>query len=255
MQIVSSDGGRVKQIPEISGPPAGPPVPQRDLRAERLALVHCPPMRPPGDHPDDAARADALAAAWAIVRRTGAEQAHTRRVERLSLRLFDELGELHGLGDEPRFYLQLAAVLHDIGVPASARGHHKAALRMILADRTIPLDDRSRGIVASVARYHRKALPAQRHAHFAELTSGDREVVRRLAALLRVGDGLDRTHTDTVRDLTCTIGEREVVVRCEASGEAAAEFQAAGKKGDLFEQVFARKLVFENVRGGGEPLQ
>jgi exopolyphosphatase/guanosine-5'-triphosphate,3'-diphosphate pyrophosphatase len=198
-----------------------------------------------GRNPKGPAPAELLSAARALSRRSGCEQPHCRQVERLSLRLFDELAGLHGLGAQPRLYLQLAAVLHDIGVPKSPRAHHKTALRMILADRTVPLDERQRAIVASVARYHRKAPPAERHTHYAGLSPDDRETVRRLAAVLRVGDGLDRTHTETVRDLTCDVSADAVVIRCEVTGDPAGEFRAAGRKGDLFEQVFARKLLFE----------
>jgi len=169
------------------------------------------------------------------------EETHSRRVTQLSLKLFDELTPLHGLDSEDRFRLHCAAILHDIGIPSGAKGHHKTALKLIMETPAWPLAERERGMIACVARYHRKALPTTEHEHFKALEPADRERVRALAALLRVGDALDRCHLDHVRDLSCEVGEECVVVRCEGS-PCEAETQAALKKGDLFEEVFGRKI-------------
>ena len=59
--------------------------------------------------------------------------------------------------------------------------------------------------------------------------------------LLRVGDALDRCHGDHVRDLSCEVGEERVVVRCDGT-PCEQETRAALKKGDLFEEVFGRKI-------------
>jgi len=169
------------------------------------------------------------------------EEGHSRRVTELSLKLFDELAALHEMNEKDRFRLHCAAILHDIGIPLGAKGHHKTALKRIMESPAWPLAERERGIVASVARYHRKALPTTEHEHFRALAPADRERVRALAALLRVGDALDRCHLDHVRDLSCEIRPERVVVRCKGT-PCDQETQAALKKGDLFEQVFARKL-------------
>jgi exopolyphosphatase/guanosine-5'-triphosphate,3'-diphosphate pyrophosphatase len=168
---------------------------------------------------------------------------HARQVARLALRLFDATVELHGLGEEERFLLHSAALLHDIGWIGGQKGHHKTALRIITESPLLPVNRRERLVIASVARYHRKALPRAKHRHFAALDPDDRRLVRALSALLRVADGLDRSHTDAVRGLSCRITPEEVVVSCRTSGPIEAERAAALGKADLFEEVFGRKLV------------
>jgi exopolyphosphatase/pppGpp-phosphohydrolase len=163
------------------------------------------------------------------------------------LRLFDELWLLHGLGAEERFWLQCSALLHDIGWCEGQRRHHKTALRIVLNAPLLPFDTRERLIVGSIARYHRKALPSEKHDHFAALEAVDQRNVCRLAAFLRVADGLDRTHRDAVEDLACRISPGQVVVRCCVHWPAAAERRVALEKGQLFERVFDRALVIELV--------
>jgi len=189
--------------------------------------------------------ADILAAVEALAERCDFERGHTEQVTKLSLRLFDELADLHGLGSRERFWLHCGAMLHDIGYTQGRQGHHKTALRTILDDRSIPFDERQRRIVASIARYHRKALPSESHAHFAALDNTDRRTVEMLSGILRIADGLDRTHCDRVADVRCDIAGKTVRVRCSLTGPAGAEFGAAAKKSDLFEQLFAKSVEFE----------
>lgn len=174
----------------------------------------------------------------------GAEAAHACQVTRLALKLFDQMVPLHGFSGTEHFLLQCAAMLHDIGVATDPLNHHKTAMRLILDDTELPLKKRERRIVATIARYHRKALPGMNHKPYAALSDGDRYRVRTLAGLLRVADGLDRTHTHVVRDLTAHINHGEVIIRCDTGGdEAEEEVWAAKKKGRLFEDVFNRKLT------------
>jgi putative phosphoesterase len=173
------------------------------------------------------------------------EAGHTHQVTRLALRLFDELQSLHHLGAEERSWLHAGALLHDIGWIEGQKGHHKTALRIILNNKILLYDNRERLIIGSIARYHRKALPKKKHGHFAALKPTQREIVRVLAAMLRVADGLDRTHRSVVENLSCEITSEQIFVRCFAPHLAEVERQTALKKGQLLEKVFKRKLTIE----------
>jgi exopolyphosphatase/guanosine-5'-triphosphate,3'-diphosphate pyrophosphatase len=175
----------------------------------------------------------------------GYERGHTEQVTRLAVELFDALSGLHGRGDDDRRRLRYAALLHDIGVPEGTQGHHKRALERVLAAPDLPFDRRERLVVGSVARYHRKALPSREHEHFAALSAQDRERVRCLAAILRVADGLDRSHRNLVRHVTAEVRPGEILVRYEAAALPDEDLAAALKKGDLMEAVFGRRLRIE----------
>jgi len=174
-------------------------------------------------------------------------------VTRLALRLFDELRTVHGLGPRERTWLQYAALLHDIGLIEGPKGHHKSSLRIILRSPILTLSKKERLIVGSVARYHRAVLPRPRHRHFARLSPAARRIVRILAGILRVADGLDYTHQSVVHDLVCDITTETIAVRCtcripprgQSEGLAEAERQRALSKGALLEQVLERRLIVE----------
>jgi exopolyphosphatase/guanosine-5'-triphosphate,3'-diphosphate pyrophosphatase len=168
-------------------------------------------------------------------------------VTRLALALFDALAPAHGLGEEERFLLQCGAMLHDIGWTDGRKGHHKTAQRLIGEARRLPLDERERRLVALVARYHRKALPSPSHEAYAALDEADRRRVDVLGGILRVADGLDRSHLSVVQGVACEVTPAEVRIRCRADGPAATEISKATQKGDLLQQALARTLVIERA--------
>jgi exopolyphosphatase/pppGpp-phosphohydrolase len=193
----------------------------------------------------DATKDDRLQAVLQLARSCEYEEGHTHQVTRLALQLFDELQLVHGLGPRERYWLECGALLHDIGLIEGVQGHHKASLRIILDTPLLPFDKRERLMIGSIARYHRAALPQERHSHFAALKPGSRRIVRILAAILRVADGLDYTHQSVVNELSCVLSPKQILVRCAVKGPAEEERQRALQKGDLLEEVLERKLVIE----------
>jgi exopolyphosphatase/pppGpp-phosphohydrolase len=187
----------------------------------------------------------ALEAVLALARKCNYEREHTHQVEKLALQLFDQLVELHHLSGQERFMLRCGALLHDIGWIEGKQGHHKTALRIIMENAALPFNFRDKNIIALLARYHHKALPKERHSYFRDLDTKDQNIVRLLSGILRVADGLDRTHQSKVGDISCQVDKKQVEMVCRSAVPLDAEFAAAADKGMLFEQVFNRKLVFE----------
>ena len=191
---------------------------------------------------DQARQEEVIAAATGLAGRCGYDRPHTEQVTRLALVLFDKLAAQHGLGEPERFFLHCADLLHDIGWCEGAKAHHKTAMRLILADGTIPLDERERAVVACVARYHRKAGPRATHECFAELDDEDRRTVLLLAGVLRVADGLDYTHGALVRDLGVELRPGRVEIVCRADGDAAGELASARNKADVLARALGREV-------------
>lgn len=181
------------------------------------------------------------------VERLEPEPVHTRHVTRLALQLFDSLREDHCLDPHARLILETAAALHDIGWRVAPDGtrHHKASARLIREQPWQHLDPDTVKLAALVARYHRKSTPSERHRRFAALDNSRRELVQKLAALLRVADGLDRSHLQLVQSVTASLSPARLHVQLNASRPVPREIAAATKKGDLARTVFARDLIFE----------
>ncbi len=163
-------------------------------------------------------------------------------VARLALKLFDGLQPLHNLGSEPRRWLRYAAWLHNIGWIGGKKKHHKRALHLILEDPYLCFNARERLIIGTITRYHRKALPKQKHTHFAALDPQTQASVTWLASILRVASGLNYTHRGLIETLTCEITTDQVILHCGARENADAERNAALKKARLLETVSSRRL-------------
>lgn len=168
---------------------------------------------------------------------------HEQQVTHLALMLFDGLQPLHGLAEEARLLLHCSALLHDIGRAAGRRAHHKAALRLILAAPLPPFAPREQMVIALAARYHRKALPCVQHRLFAELPAADQQLVSVLGGILRMADGLDRTHRSLVHALGCEITSAEICLHCVAVGRADAERAMALAKSTLLQKTFRRPIT------------
>lgn len=173
------------------------------------------------------------------------EAGHSHHVTKLALKLFDELSGIHELGAEARFWLHVGAILHDIGWIEGQKSHHKTALRTILNTRLLPLDNRERLIIGSIARYHRRADPSKKHSHYAALKSSERDMVKMLSAILRVADGMDRSHQSVVKDLSCEVTLEQINIKALVNRPSEIDRQYGLKKGKLLEKVSKRKLVIE----------
>jgi exopolyphosphatase / guanosine-5'-triphosphate,3'-diphosphate pyrophosphatase len=170
---------------------------------------------------------------------------HSERVRTLALRLFDSLGARLGLLPEDRPVLADAALLHDVGYHIGFRGHHKHSYHLILHAELLGLSPAEQVMVANVARYHRGKAPDKSHENLAGLAPEVRRRIKRLAAILRVADGLDRGHTGAVRDVRVRWLRRAVRIAPIPSRVGRAlrlELWGAQRKSDLLAKLARRPV-------------
>jgi exopolyphosphatase/guanosine-5'-triphosphate,3'-diphosphate pyrophosphatase len=180
-----------------------------------------------------------------LAQRAPAVWQHAQQVARLAVRLFDLTAPVHNLGAREREWLEHAALLHDVGYSIHFERHHKHSLYLISTAGLDAFDPREIEIVAHVARYHRGALPKRSHASFAVLRPWQQETVRRLAALLRVANALDRTHAARVVELHASLVKgRPAVIELLSPYDVGLELAAARRGADLFERQFRRRVEF-----------
>jgi exopolyphosphatase/guanosine-5'-triphosphate,3'-diphosphate pyrophosphatase len=184
-----------------------------------------------------------LASAEAVGERFRFDRAHGQHVALLATRLFDQLADEHGLSRRERLLLRAAALLHDIGIYVSIRGHHKHSQYLLAAAQIFGLSDEDTAVVSNIARYHRRAPPQESHLPYVALDRRDRVIVNKLAAILRVANALDAEHLQKVRDLRLLRGKRSWVLEIDGSGDMTMEQMAATARSDLFVEVFGRKLL------------
>ncbi len=194
---------------------------------------------------------DTFAACIALGRSYNFEEGHSRQDARLAVRLFDLTADLHRLDDEYRDLLYCAALLHDIGYINGYEAHHKTSYKLIIKADLPGLAEREKRIVANIARYHRGAQPKLEHKGFAALGPEDREVVAKLGAILRLADGLDRTHTDAVQGLEIWLDGARLIVLADCPSGCETEIEAGEKKGRWLGDLFGLRV---EVRSRFEPV-
>lgn len=180
-----------------------------------------------------------------LARRCDWHQTHSEHVASLALQLFDELKPLHGLGTPERELIDYAALLHDIGWHIARDDHHKHSMYLIRHGQLRNFTDSEIDVIANIARYHRKSPPKPKHKPYTALSPRDRRTVDIGAALLRIADGLDRSHGQVVTGVRCRLDSDDVVCRVTARADAELELWGARRKRDWFEKVFRRKLRLE----------
>jgi exopolyphosphatase/guanosine-5'-triphosphate,3'-diphosphate pyrophosphatase len=212
-------------------------VSDRALR-EGLVLAALGQPIPTAAAPEDLRRRQVLQ----LAERSESVYRHNLQTARLAGRLFDVTASLHGLGAREREWLEYAALLHDIGYTIHYKGHHKHAYYLIANAVLDAFDQREIEIIAHVARYHRGAAPKASHPTMAALKPWQQRTIRKLAALIRVADALDRTHASRVDEIYCAIRGSKVTLEVLSRYSVELELEAAREHGRFFEKVFGRRL-------------
>jgi exopolyphosphatase/guanosine-5'-triphosphate,3'-diphosphate pyrophosphatase len=187
-------------------------------------------------------RAIRRASVLELCHRCNWDEVHSRQVAKLALQLFDQTLPLHGLGPHDRDILDLASLLHDIGAHVSNEAHHKHTAYLIEHGRLRGFPPEEVDVLAALGRYHRGGDPRSSREPLASLGPEWHERVPKLAALLRVADGLDRSRSGSVEDVRLRIGNKRVRLMVASSGDADVDVWGARRKRELFEKLFGRRL-------------
>lgn len=177
-----------------------------------------------------------------LLRKCSWQEDHSRHVADLAGTIFDHLKEELNLTDGDRELLQLASYLHDIGYYISHKAHHKHALYLIRNADLKGFSEDEIEIMAHVARYHRRSTPKKRHSDFWNLSKPVKSRIKKLSGILRVADGLDRSHYQNVQKLEISENDGELVFEITTIDEPQLEIWGAMRKSNLLEEVAGKKL-------------
>src|SRR5580700_4800235 len=178
---------------------------------------------------------------------------HSIRVARLALQLYDGLPAKgapadSGPGDE-RTILQVAALLHDVGLAKDQKGHHKATYNLIRR-LTPPLGWSAEKMrwVGIVARYHQGALPRIGQKTIVGLSQAQRHAVLKLAGILRLANAFDSERTGRIQRLQVHEhnGFFEIAAQGYSPRDSVAENVAAARH--LLETVYRRPVMVKPLR-------
>lgn len=194
----------------------------------------------PSENPHDQ---EAAIERFAVSCRTDIE--HGRQVSKLAGMMLSQLIGRFDLTTKDRPILEAAARLQDVGYLINYDQHHKHSYHLILNSRLAGFAPHDLEIIANVARYHRGALPKKKHGHFRRLTKEDRKRVKKLAGILRIAGGLDRSNSRNVQAVQMGGQDSALVLRVFANENPDVDIWAAQRRTELFEKAFGTKLTIE----------
>ena len=152
-------------------------------------------------------------------------------------------------------WLEYAALLHDVGYIVDAKKHHRHAERLIREASLSGFLRHEIEIIALTARFHRKRWPGPDHKAFTGLGRADYETVKTLAAILRVADGLDRTHRHVVRNIVVGQTEPQLEIGIVVADVPDFEIQAATKKADILGELIGARVDIRPLAFDGQLLR
>ena len=190
-----------------------------------------------------------------VARRYDYDVAHSHHVARLAARIFDDTQDLHGMNETERKLLEYSALFHDIGYHIAHNNHHRHALYLIKNAELPGFTGSEIALMATAVRYHRGSLPKKgmdarsrrEHEDYFALERTQRSTLLKLASILQIADGLDRSHRQFVLDVSCQLSGASVLFRVEAPGECDLEMWSAERKANWFSEVFQVSTRFERI--------
>jgi exopolyphosphatase/guanosine-5'-triphosphate,3'-diphosphate pyrophosphatase len=179
--------------------------------------------------------------------RCGYWSEHAQQVARLALNVFDQTRSVHGLGDREREWLEYGALLHDIGVHISYERHHRHSYYLIRNGDLRGFDPQEIAVIALIARYHRQATPKKSHEGFQDLSGPLRRAVKALAAMVRLAEGLDRSHAQALDGIDLYPRDDDYLarLRVRTGGDAELELWAAHRHVAPLEKLLQKPVRFE----------
>lgn len=209
-----------------------------NARGMREGIVIETVERETGDLPT----ADSMRSVRDFARQCHAAVPHAEQVRRIALGLFDDLAVPLDLQASTRPILEAAALLHDTGYHIAHEHHHKHSYHLVSHASLPGFTAEKVRLIAAVARYHTGTLPKAKHEAMVDLGEDDRDTVARLAALLRLADGLDRSQAQRVERVQSELSDDRLLLAISGRGPLDAEIHGAERKADLFEREWGRRV-------------
>lgn len=175
---------------------------------------------------------------------------HSQEVNRLALMIFDETNsKVFEMPARYREYLEAAALLHDIGYYIDEKGHNKHSMKMIIENGLEGFTELEEKIIGCICRYHKGGLPDKNeHEVYNTFDKKERKIVKRLAGILKIADGLARNENSMIDNISINYNQDNKVVEFIITPkieEFLPDLSCAIRKRDLYEIGFKCQSILK----------
>ena len=178
---------------------------------------------------------------------------HSHEVKNLAFMIFDETSEkIKEMPEKYKKYLEAGALLHDIGYYIDEKSHNKHSMNMIIEHGLEGFNETEEKIIGCVCRYHRGSLPDKKeHDVYNTLDKKERKIVKRLAGILKIADGLATERHNLIKNIIINYDEENKIaefVLIPSVKEFLPDITTAIRKRDLYEIAFKCQSVLRFER-------
>ena len=193
---------------------------------------------------------DIIACAQNMAKRYMISRKRGEMLSRISCDIFDAMKKIHGLGKRERLLLQIACILNDCGRYVSMLNMAECSYHIIVSTEMIGISHREREIIANVVRYHHMAVEAisDRSQTRTAIDRDDFLVIAKLIAILRVANGLDRTHRQKFKNVKVRLKDEELLITVDTLVDITVENGMFGARATFFEEVYGIRPVIRQKR-------
>ena len=187
---------------------------------------------------------DIIACAQNISKRYMGSRRRGETLEKIALTIYDSMKKVHGLGSRERLLLRIATLLHDCGKYISLVNLGECSYNIIMSTEIIGLSHVEREIVANIVKYnHMDFEYYEAMGRDVALTKENYLTIAKLTAILKIANGLDRSHKQKFRNIKTTLKEQQLIITVDGSLDITLEKGLFVKRADFFEEVYSVRPI------------
>ena len=192
---------------------------------------------------------DIIACAKNISKRYMGSRKRSETLEQSAMNIFEAMKKIHGLDKRAGLLLRLAALLHDCGKYISLANLGECSYNIIMSTEIIGLSHTEREIVANVVKYNHLEFDYYESMNKGtNLAKEDYMIIAKLTAILKLANGLDRSHKQKFKDVRIVLKEQELVITVDTPVDITLERGLFKHRAEFFKEVYSITPVIKQKR-------
>lgn len=190
---------------------------------------------------------DIINSVWYIGKKFGIDKVHSENVKNLAVSIFDQTLKIHKLKEKEKLYLEVAAILHDVGKYVDLNEHDIHSYNIISSQNIMGLSNDELKLVANIARYHLDSIPDFSHSNYKILSERERIIVSKLAAILKLAESMDISHKQKIKKVDITNDGSKLLFKIKTDKDILLEKWNFNDNVNFFEEVMGIKPIIKQV--------